>query len=84
MGYSDAAPCSKCGKLLDPLEGHKCPGKIAEQPPERNGFDSLDTALNMYREGEISIGKMRECAAAWKNERPYALPALSKSKVDTR
>ena len=33
MGYNDAAPCSKCGKLLDPLEGHDCPGRKETKRP---------------------------------------------------
>lgn len=51
-----------------------CEYFCTEVPPDNGSFNSLDAALNMYRDGQISAGKMRECAMAWKNGRSYSLP----------
>lgn len=67
-----AAPAHMWTKLWASLLG--CEYFCKETPPEIGRFESLDPALNMFKDGQISAGKMRECALAWKNSRAYSLP----------
>lgn len=36
--------------------------------------NTIDPALREFQNGNISIGRMKEIASAWKNNKAYALP----------
>lgn len=53
-----------------------CYYSSTEMPPDIN-MGKLHNALLMYKAEEIGFGKMRECCAAWKQDREFFLPETS-------
>lgn len=41
---------------------------------ERPRFDLIEPAILAFRDGDISIGRLRECFAAWSRGEAYGLP----------